>query len=894
MDRSSPQRLFGRIFLPASLAAAITVIMLSAEQTTVARPAVFTVNNTADLIDVTPGNGVCAAFNDTCTLRAAIMEANFSPGVDTIILPAGVYVLTLAGPNENTAVTGDLDVTGDLTITGAGAASTIVDGNAIDRVFEIRSSAGNVDISGVTIRNGRHQSTTGNLGGGGIYNSSSSVLRLTNATLSSNVHAGSVSEPSGVIRNEGILVMSNTVVVSNTAIYIIDNTRTLTMANSVISSNAGVGIRSDPYELGGMTSLANVTIFSNTTGIVNYSPITITNSIIDRNSPGGGIRNIDQFLWDPDMLLINSTVSGNVCTSTCNNGGGIFVEGGTTTLINSAVIRNSAANPAYGNGGGIVASGRTILISSTVSGNFAANRGGGINGWATLISSQVISNTSAREGGGIAGSSALTNSVVMSNTANTSGGGIYGSATLLNSTIAGNSALNGDGGGVHGADYSGRDTILVNSTVSGNRASGDGGGIYYANTYETMQLRNATVTANTADSDANESGNGGGIVSAGGPLTLSHTIVAGNFDNSPIVKYPECDGTITSEGYNLILTISPTCIVTGTTTGNIIGVNPNLSPLADNGGPTPTHALWPGNPAVDNGDPAGCTDETGALLTTDQRGYARPMDGSGDGFPHCDIGAFELGVNSTLSPASASTLVFTDTQGNPTSIAVPAGAVTDTTTLMYSSIDSVTSPSGFLFAGHAFALDAYRGGLRLPGLTFQKPVTVTIRYSDADVNGIHESQLVLMYRGGDNWLDVATTCAPPSTYSRYPISNTLSVAICHLTEYALFGLPVAPAALSVGGPITASVNVPYTLTASTIPVTAALPITYVWEATDHASRVQSGGITDAAVYSWAITGTKRITVTAENLAGMIAGSRVLTVVMPPEYKVYLPVVLRNR
>jgi len=469
MDRSRPKRLLAVVLF--SLAAVTLAIMLSIGRTTLARPAVFTVNNTADLIDVTPGNGVCAAFNDTCTLRAAIMEANFTPGVDTIILPAGVYVLTLSGPNENTAVTGDLDITGDLTIMGAGAAGTIIDGGDIDRVFEVRPSAPNVEITGVTIRNGNDASTTGNLGGGGIYNSPSSVLRLTNVTLSSNVHTGGGFESSGAIRNEGILVMSDTAVLSNTAIYIINSTGALTMTNSVVSGNTGVGIRSYPSESWGMTSLAGVTIFSNTTGIVNYSPVTITNSIIDRNSPGGGIRNIDEFLWDPDMLLISSTVSGNVCTGTCNNGGGIFVEGGTTTLINSAVISNSAANPAYGDGGGIRAYGTAILISSTVSGNFAASNGGGINGRAALVNSLVVRNTSAKEGGGLAGSPALTNSVVMSNTANMAGGGINGSAMLLNSTIAGNSALNGDGGGIRGTDSGSGDTILVNSTVSGNRAS---------------------------------------------------------------------------------------------------------------------------------------------------------------------------------------------------------------------------------------------------------------------------------------------------------------------------------------------------------------------------------------------------------------------------------------
>src|SRR5439155_17994238 len=101
------------------------------------------------------------------------------------------------------------------------------------------------------------------------------------------------------------------------------------------------------------------------------------------------------------------------------------------------------------------------------------------------------------------------------------------------------------------------------------------------------------------------------------------------------------------------------CTIRGDTTGNLLNRDPQLGPLQDNGGPTFTHALSPGttscstvypytctfkikpSPAIDGGNPNGCTDPVGTLLTTDQRGFSRTTDGNGDGIARCDIGAYE-------------------------------------------------------------------------------------------------------------------------------------------------------------------------------------------------------------------------------------------------------------
>jgi len=94
-----------------------------------ARAANFTVTKTADTAD-----GICDA---DCSLREAIIAANAGPGADIITLPAGTYTLTIAGANEDDAATGDLDIKGDLMINGATGATTIIDGGAIDRVFQV-------------------------------------------------------------------------------------------------------------------------------------------------------------------------------------------------------------------------------------------------------------------------------------------------------------------------------------------------------------------------------------------------------------------------------------------------------------------------------------------------------------------------------------------------------------------------------------------------------------------------------------------------------------------------------------------------------------------------------------------------------------------------------------
>jgi CSLREA domain-containing protein len=114
----------------------------------------FTVDTTADTIDVNPGDGVARDQNGSCSLRAAIMEANALVGPDTILLGPTAYQLTLVGAREDGGLTGDLDIFSNLTIQGSGTHETIIDANSLDRALHIRGGW-DVTLSNLTIRNGR-------------------------------------------------------------------------------------------------------------------------------------------------------------------------------------------------------------------------------------------------------------------------------------------------------------------------------------------------------------------------------------------------------------------------------------------------------------------------------------------------------------------------------------------------------------------------------------------------------------------------------------------------------------------------------------------------------------------------------------------------------------------
>jgi LPXTG-site transpeptidase (sortase) family protein len=179
---------------------------------------------------------------------------------------------------------------------------------------------------------------------------------------------------------------------------------------------------------------------------------------------------------------------------------------------------------------------------------------------------------------------------------------------------------------------------MTNVTFSDNRANQHGGALYYRNDNDAL-LNNVTIASNQADANKNSAGDGGGIfvddMGTGRILTVRNAIIALNSD--PSGGAPDCSGDLQAN-YSLIGNTTG-CVLLAGSGNNLIGSNPNLGPLANNGGPTQTRALLAGSPAIDAADPA--SGGPGACFSTDQRGVAR-FDGNYDSIVRCDMGAYEF------------------------------------------------------------------------------------------------------------------------------------------------------------------------------------------------------------------------------------------------------------
>jgi hypothetical protein len=284
----------------------------------------------------------------------------------------------------------------------------------------------------------------------------------------------------------------------------------------------------------------------------------------------------------------------------------------------------------------IVNAGTTAVVKHlTVTDGFGFQLAGGIlnNGSLTLDHVAVTGNTMTTNagdfwqgGGGIYNGDGATlnlvDSSVTNNQAAWDGGGVYSffntTTTIVRSTISGNVSNN-----VGGAIRSLGDMTITNSTLSGNRSTGWHGGAIFQ-TDGDITITNSTIANNIAPDYAPSTffiGQfGGGFVPT---LTLTNTIVTGN-------QWYACEkfasgtvGNVVSGGNNLVQDDSCNPVAS-----DLIGANAQLGPLAGNGGPTQTHALLPGSPAIDAANDALCP-------ATDQRGTTRPQGG------HCDIGAYE-------------------------------------------------------------------------------------------------------------------------------------------------------------------------------------------------------------------------------------------------------------
>jgi CSLREA domain-containing protein len=335
--------------LRASTALALCIgLVATAHGTTI------TVNSTADSL----------AVDGNCTLREAIIAANTDTavdacpagnGADVVVVPAGTYTLTLVGAGEDAAATGDLDVTADLEIDGAGAAATIIDGNATDRVLDIDPAGAGLTVlvSGVTLQNGSSVADGGAVRSRATLTMADSVVQAS-AASSGSASKGAIARGGGIASDGALRVERCSIHDNNVSILGLqcsasgggmDASGALDVIDSTIADNRthaggsecaaeGAGINSDDLTMAGSTVSGNA----------GSSDAAGTNVSI-----GGGLR-------VANATIRNSTVSGNVAFF----GGGIVPgSGATLTLLNATVAGNN-------DGVEILSPGVTLVLRNTI------------------------------------------------------------------------------------------------------------------------------------------------------------------------------------------------------------------------------------------------------------------------------------------------------------------------------------------------------------------------------------------------------------------------------------------------------------------------------------------------------------------------------------------------
>ena len=611
--------------LTLSLGAAALLLALSSIQAPLAFADTITVDGTV----CTLADAITAANTDTATgdcpkgNGADVLNVTNDITLNTA-LPAITTDITIEGNGHTIQRDGAAPQFRILEVNGVGAnngdltlnEATISGGDADTNGGGVRNSNGTVTIENSTI-----SGNSAGVDGGGVFNVYG-TLTIENSTISGNTAAGTWADGGGVTNYYGTVTIENSTISGNTVsgnapdgggVYNVYGT--LTIENSTISGNSAGDDGGGVANYWGTVSIANSTISGNTAagtrgggGMTNYrGTVTINNSTISGNEASGGGGGVCDFYGT--VSIENSTISGN----TADWGGGVSDVYGTVSIENSTISGNTADW-----GGGVTNYYGTVTINnSTISGN-TADWGGGVTSYYGMVT--------------------INNSTISGNTASSDGGGVhnyYGTVSINHSTISGNTAAgsHGDGGGVYNCEG----TINIeNSTISGNSASSDGGGLYSGE--GTVNINHSTISGNTASSD------GGGVYNYDGSLTINSSIVSGNTATSDGNEVYN-DGTVNANDYNLFgdssennaqafFGFAPTGTdINATSDGaNPTSLNDILAPLADNGGPTETHALVPGSPAIDYIPTGQCN------VATDQRGVTRPQPAGGN----CDVGAYEL------------------------------------------------------------------------------------------------------------------------------------------------------------------------------------------------------------------------------------------------------------
>ena len=601
-------------------------------------PAFVTTLNVDRTDDVAAASACTAAVND-CSLRGAVRKANTAAGPDPVVinlLPATTYNLTLSNANqENAAATGDLDITTSqhsVTIEGGGS-STMIDATGLnggarrDRVFHVTGSNVTAILRNLTIRNGQ-------AGDDGTAGTS------TNPTAQNTTRIGG-----GILNNSGRLTLEKVTVQSCQAIG---------KGDSIVNENTTL----DAFG-GGLASVAangNVTITDST-----FTGNTASGGNGGNFNNGGGSNVKGGSIYfeggtlniDGSRILLSNAIGGNGGNGPGNqqnggrggmaHGGGAYIGGGTVSINdstfkscsaaggNSGTGQNGTNNGADSGGGAIFSLGTVTVTNSTFALNVATGGNSGDSFGPDCFGAHQSGDGGAARGGAILadGGSLIINTATFASNSAKGGHGGDGGKTNGGSPCA--QTTHGAGGLAHGGAITNNNAATLNikhATISLNEAKAGNTGVNQAGANLPPRLR--------------AEGTGGGIRVGTASVTLENTIIANNTAANGLgdpagapTAGPNVDGTITSNGHNLLGVATEALGFGGP--GDKVGANPMLAALANNGGPTETMALQVGSAAIDAG--------VAAKATADQRGLPRTFNDPGvadaptsDG---TDIGAFE-------------------------------------------------------------------------------------------------------------------------------------------------------------------------------------------------------------------------------------------------------------
>jgi CSLREA domain-containing protein len=568
----------------------------------------FQVNTTNDTAP-----GACDLAD--CTLREAINAANANDGNDTITFgpgaSAGTIRLTAALGVNPTSTDDTLTIDGpgvdDLTVSGDTNNSATPDAGDV-RILNI-SSGGDVTITGLTLTRGFVPSAPSQ-GGGAILANGQGTLALVDAAVTkSRSEATDPSASGGGIQQGSPLSLTRTTLSGNTATVsdggavggTTDNS--LTISNSTFTNNSG--------ESGGALGVQAVTRIDGSTFTGNHATSATAGS-------GGGGLNVEN-----SLRISGSTISGNTVVAGGGVGGGIDSRPKYgLDIVDSTISGNTAPQGAGLALGSKYSGAESNLVRSTIVNNHATTGGGGIAVMALSAADSMTVNRSTISGNTGGGGPSFGGGILFPG--NPSYATVNGDFEVLNSTISGNSATNGGG-------------VSVGTSAEGQVVGSKG----------SITFDNSTVAANTATSK------GGGFYlgqyDSGSPAVKKSATVVGNStivaDNTAAAAAQDLDRVNSSTGGGFSLSLSlvekPGDAPIFQTPANsvILGVDPQLGPLANNGGTTRTKLPSATSPAIDKGlsSPRLAVDQRGATRDVDALGLPNPRRGDGT-----DIGAVEV------------------------------------------------------------------------------------------------------------------------------------------------------------------------------------------------------------------------------------------------------------